>query len=186
MKIISRNSVWRTFFNSAYNCVKHKLVYETPQSFLYFCFYLQIQSVMSMAVKSEDMTDPESSKRKRPNIISQRQSSKRKRPNIISQRNRQSTSSQFDQTGDQIAVTKKERIIKCRFCGKKYRHLKARNKHLISDHFEECRQVQLTLNFLRNTVYSKRLKSECSDFGAFENGLVPKQFRFQTIGLKLI
>ena len=32
--------------------------------------------------------------------------------------------------------------LKCRFCAKKYQHLKARNKHLISDHFEECEKVK--------------------------------------------
>ena len=51
-----------------------------------------------------------------------------------------------------------------------------------------CTEARHTLNFPESCVgnYSKRLKSERLDFGAFGNGSVPKQFRFQTFGLKLI
>ena len=82
--------------------------------------------------ESQEKIEPESSKRKRPNIISHGSKFGRKRS---------SATSQFDQTVDQIEGTKKDGTIRCRFCGKKYQHIKARNKHLISDHFEECRQV---------------------------------------------
>ena len=82
-------------------------------------------------------------------------SEKRKRPLIISQSkfDRQTTTTNVDLSSnsdeehsddDRISVersTIKDRTIKCRFCDKQYQHIKARNKHLISDHFEDCKQV---------------------------------------------
>ena len=92
----------------------------------------------------------------------------RKRPNIISRRGRKfrrksvsatdaiggESSESSDVDADADAEEKvsshgpkfpgevKSGSIKCRFCGKEYQHLKARNKHLVSDHFEECKKVR--------------------------------------------
>ena len=78
-------------------------------------------------------------------------SEKRKRPLIITQSKfgRQTTTTNVDLSSDsdeehsdddRISVEPRS-TIKCRFCDKQYQHIKARNKHLISDHFEDCKQV---------------------------------------------
>jgi len=89
-------------------------------------------------------------------------SDKRKRPLIISQSkidrqltstsnvNHSSDSDEEHPDVDRVSVehsTLKDQTIKCRFCDKQYQHIKARNKHLISDHFDECKQVHYFVTF---------------------------------------
>jgi hypothetical protein len=68
----------------------------------------------------------------------------------------------------------KGRTIKCRFCSKEYQHIKARNKHLISDHFEECRKVNSGFSDLNLSNYSyvwleQKLINSSAYLGSFKH-----------------
>ncbi len=96
---------------------------------------------------------------KKPNIISRNKFGRKISPtNRVDQTSEIDENSDFDESSDveessEVDETSKVdlnevghsgakgRTIKCRFCSKEYQHIKARNKHLISDHFEECRKV---------------------------------------------
>lgn len=65
----------------------------------------------------------------------------RKRPLIISHKNRESVKTVNDEMIElnNRSRGKKHEKIKCQFCDKSYNHVKARNKHLLSDHFDQCK-----------------------------------------------
>ena len=106
-------------------------------------FSKQIETYIPPAKQETRKT---SEKRKRPLIISQskfgRQLTSTSTPRVD---DLSSDSDEEHSYVDRISVersTPKDRTIQCRFCDKQYQHIKARNKHLISDHFEDCKKVR--------------------------------------------
>ena len=120
---------------------------------------LEVKASLSFFQSDSLHESPEAgTSRKRPNIISHRGRKFRRKsvsaPDATGSESSDSSgpgpkekaSSDF---GPKFSGDAKSGSIRCRFCGKEYQHLKARNKHLVSDHFEECKKVKLVLTWPR-------------------------------------